>query len=199
MPKLQTNSQREFRYKTIAEAEGDQCIACYIEKHVRRGPPKTKLIIEHTDNNQKNWAWGNLHLCCYSHNKKFEKMPVEAKVTLLQSYSDQLERERGRENLPTWKTIRKSMVPYEYGSPEMQANKKFEPRWLKYVHAEVKANGSVKKKDLIAGGAYHAHCSIQTSTNYLLKYASPSSPFMETLDDDGDKIIQYRQNNGYTH
>jgi len=194
MPHYQTQPQRKYRYETIAKAEGEQCLMCYIEKKKRRGPPQVKLIIEHSDNIPSNWSWRNLHLACYSHNKKLEKLNVQEKIKLLQGYSDQLERERERENLPTWKTVLKDELPYETGSPEMQANKNFEPRWLRYVHDVMQKYGTQGKKEIISGGAAYAHCSIQTSTNYLTKYTSPISPFIETLDDDGNKIITYRQN-----
>ncbi|MBI4187925.1 MAG: hypothetical protein HY529_01835 [Chloroflexi bacterium] len=193
MPKLQTNPQRRHRYEMIARAEGDQCIVCYVEKGVRRGPPAVRLEIDHADNNQANWSWGNLHLVCHQHNCVLRQLPPDEHISLLQSHSDQLERERERNNLPTWKTLLKERVPYEAGSPEMQANRSFEPRWVKYAHQCLQENGSAKKKEIISGGAAYAHCSIQTSTNYLTKYTSPISPFMETVDDDGDKIIVYRE------
>lgn len=192
MPKYQTNSQRQYRYEMIAKAEGDRCIVCWVERRVRKGPPGVKLEIDHADSNPANWSWRNLHLVCHKDNCRLRQLPESKHLKLIQSYSDQLERERERENLPTWKTALKDDLPYETGSPEMQANKKFEPRWLRYVHGVVKKQGSVGKKELISGGAAYSHCSIQTSTNYLTKYTSPISPFMETLDDDGNKIIVYR-------
>lgn len=192
MPSYQTKSQRQYRYEMIARAEGEQCILCYIEKGVRRGPPQAKLIIEHSDNNQSNWSWSNLHLACYSHNKKLEKLNVQEKIKLFQGYSDQLERERERENLPTWKTVLKDELPYDSGSPEMQANKKFEPRWLRYVHGVIRQYGSQGRKEIISAAAAFCNCSIQTSSNYYTKHTSQISPFMETYDEDGNKIIKYR-------
>lgn len=195
MGHYQTKSQRQYRYEMIARAEGDQCLLCYIEKGISRGPPRTKLIIEHSDNNRQNWSWDNLHLACYSDNKILEKQNVQDKIKLLRQYSDELERERERENLPTWKTLLKDEIPYEYGPPEMRANKVFLPRWLFRVHQILKEEGSEKKKDLIARAAHYAKCSKQTSTNYLEVYTSIDSPFMETADSDGNVIITYRQSN----
>lgn len=194
MPHYQTKSQREHRYEMIARAEGDQCLLCYIEKGIRRGPPRTKLIIEHSDNNPQNWSWDNLHLACYSHNKTLEKQNVQDKIKLLRQYSDQLERDRERENLPTWKTLLKDEIPYESGPPEMRARKVFERRWLFRLHQIMKEEGSEKKKDLIARAAHFAKCSKQTSTNYLEVYTSIDSPFMEATDSEGNTIITYRQN-----
>lgn len=192
MPHYQTKSERKYRYDMIAKAEGDQCLLCYIENRMRRGPPQVKLIIEHSDNILHNWSWGNLHLACYSHNKKLEKLNVQEKIKLLEAYSDQLERERERENLPTWKTVLKDELPYDTGSPEMQANKKFEPRWLRYVHSVMSQYGSQGRKEIISAAAAYCNCSIQTSSNYYIKHTSAISPFMETLDEDGSKIIKYR-------
>ena len=119
MPKYQTKPQRSWRYEKVAKAEGEQCLACKIEKGIRRGPPGARLVVEHADNNPRNWAWSNLHLSCYSHNKRFEELEVHEKISLLRSYGDQLEKEREREGLPTWRTVLKDELPYEGGSPEM--------------------------------------------------------------------------------
>lgn len=192
MPKIWTKAEYEFVRDKIVKAEGNQCIVCKIKDGIRRGPPRKRLIIEHADNDRANRSWSNLHLVCYSHNKKLEKLSVKAKKTLLRSYGDQLERERERENLSTWKTVLKDDLPYENGSPEMQANRKFETKWLRYVHGELKEKGSALKREIITGAAAFANSSIQTSTNYLAKYTSPISVFRESFDDDGNKIIIYR-------
>lgn len=193
MPKLQTNAQRRYRYDMIARAEGEQCLMCHIEKFVRRSRLTGKLEIDHADSDQTNWSWSNLHLVCHKHNCILRNLSPRQHLTLMRGYSDQLERERERENLPTWKTVLKDQVPYETGSPEMQANRNFEKRWLRYAHQSLLDNGSVKKKELISGGSAFSNCSIQTSTNYLTKYTSPISVFQETMDSDGDKIIVYRE------
>jgi hypothetical protein len=190
MPKLQTKPQRKYRYEMIAKAEGEQCLACYMESGKRRGPPKTVLQIDHADNDDTNWSWGNIHLLCRNHNCKYRG---QNHIRLFQSYSDQLERERERENFPTWKTVLKDEIPYDNASAEMQANKIYEPRWKRYVHKTVREQGSPMKKEIISGGAAYSHCSIQTSTNYLTKYTSPISPFKETTDEDGNKVIVYRE------
>ena len=120
-------------------------------------------------------------------------MPVKARTTMLQDYSDQVEKERERENLPTWKTILKDEITYEYGPPEMQAHRVFLKRWLLRVHQIIREEGSEKKKDLITRAAHYAKCSKQTSTNYLEVYTSIDSPFMESSDSQGDVIITYRK------
>ena len=193
MGKYQTSAQRQYRYQRIAEAEGDRCIICWVEKGVRKGPPSTRLEIDHADGDPTNWSWGNLHLVCHRDNCRLREMPLKARVTTLRSYSDQVERERERENKPTWATILKDEIPYEYGPPEMRANKVFLKRWLFRVHQILKEEGSEKKKDLIARSAHFAKCSKQTSTNYLEVYASIDGPFLEIMDNDGSLIITYRQ------
>jgi len=195
MPKYQTNAQRRYRYEKIVRAEGEKCIVCWIERKVRRGPPAVKLEIDHADGDTKNWNWDNLHLVCHRHNCKLREMPIKARMAMLRDYSDQLERERERENLPTRKTILKDEIPYEYGPPEMRANKVFLKKWLSRVHQILTEEGTEKKKDLINRAAHYAKCSKQTSTNYLEVYTSIDSPFMETTDNEGNVIITYRPNN----
>lgn len=192
MGKYQTKAQRKDRYEKIAAAEGEQCLICYIEKGIRKGPPKAKLILEHSDNNPQNWEWPNVHLACYSCNKRLEKLNVRDKIAMIRRYSDQLERDRERENLPTRKTILKDEIPYDLGPPEMRAHKVFFKKWLFRVHQILREEGSEKKKDLIARAAHYAKCSKQTSTNYLEVYTSIDSPFMETMDGEGNVIITYR-------
>jgi hypothetical protein len=194
MPKIQTKAQRRGLYEIIAKAEGEQCLVHKIEKGIRVGPPRRRLVIEHSDNNEKNWAWGNIHLACYSCNKKLEKLNVHDKISLLRSYSDQLEREREREGLPTWKTVLRDAIPYEDGSPEMQARRRYEPRWERYALKKIKENGSILRKDLIAGGAKYSGCATNTSINYLIRHTGPEGPLKEDYDDDGNKIIRFLEN-----
>jgi len=193
MPKYQNSAQRRYRYERIAKAEGDQCLFCRIELGIRKGPPQAKLIIEHADNDRGNWAWDNLHLACYSHNKKLESLKASDKLKLCRQYSAQLERERERENLPTWKTIAKEESNYRSGPPEMKANSRYEPRWLSFIHDQLRHDGSILKEDAISGGAHFSGCAVQTSRNYLTKYTSPWSCFKETTDSSGNRIIIYRE------
>ncbi|MFC1977907.1 hypothetical protein ACFLWS_06570 [Chloroflexota bacterium] len=103
MPKLQTNAQHDFRYETIALAEGEECIVCHLEHFVPRSSSNRsrrdykKLEIDHADSNRTNWAWSNLHLVCHKHNCWLRNLPMVKHISLLRSYSDQLERERERE------------------------------------------------------------------------------------------------------
>ncbi|MDD5510497.1 MAG: hypothetical protein PHI12_06800 [Dehalococcoidales bacterium] len=193
MPKYQTNKQRHERYEMIAKAEGDQCIFCYMGEGKKTGPPKSRLIIEHADNDKTNWSWRNIHLACYSHNKLAEKMNVRDKIKLLQQYSDQLERERERGGLPTWKSVLKEMIPYETGSPEMQANRRFETPWWNYVYGEVAKYGSVGQAEIIEDAAGACNCSIQTSSNYLRKHTSKTRAFKKGIDADGNKVVIFRE------
>ncbi|OGN89794.1 MAG: hypothetical protein A2158_01625 [Chloroflexi bacterium RBG_13_46_14] len=196
MPNYQTKAQRKDRYEKLARAEGDQCIVCKIEKGKRTGPPRKKLIIEHADNDKKNWAWGNIHLACYSCNKKMESWPVHAKIQKLQAYADQLERQRQREGLPTRGSVFKEETEYQGASTEIQLNKIYHTSWLKYVISRVKGEGAVEKKILILAAAKKAGCSKQTSTNYLEVETSdaPNSILREMVDDDGNKVIIFREN-----
>jgi len=115
MPKYQTNAQRHYRYEKIAKAEGEQCIVCWAEKRIRRGPPAVKLEIDHADRNKQNWSWDNLHLVCHRCNCRLREMSAKAQVTILKTYSDQWERERERIYPPgrlwTRKTQTTDLVP----------------------------------------------------------------------------------------
>jgi len=195
MPKTQTNTQRKSKYEMIARAEGEQCIVCHIEHFVRRSRPAGKLEIDHADNNETNWNWSNLHLVCHKHNCVLREMSPRRHISLLREYSSQVEKERERENLPTRKTLLKDMIPYQDGSPEMKANRTYEKVWLTEAHRTVReGNGSAFKKDVISNGAARSGCSIQVSQyNYLVKYTAPISVFRETEDEDGNKIIVYRE------
>lgn len=192
MPKYQTTAQRKKRYDTISRAEGDMCIVCWIERRVKRSPPRYKLEIDHADGDHTNWSWENLHLVCHSCNCRLREIQVKTRVTMLREYSDQVKRERERSNLTTWDTVIREQLHYESGSPEMKANQVFIKRWLTRVHEILSEEGSEKKKDLITRAAHFANCSKQTSTNYLEVYSSIDGPFMETTDDNGNLVIKYR-------
>lgn len=191
MPKYQTTVQRKYRYSVIAKAEGEYCLVCYIETGRRRGPPKIELQIDHADSNIKNWGWDNLHLLCRKHNCRYRSRDHS---NLFRDYGDQLERDRERESLPTWKSVFKDMIPYQDGSPEMQANARFEKAWLKIALRLVQEEGSLDKTVLIADTANAVHCSVQVvRNNYLVKALSRNGVFQETTDDYGHKMIQLRQ------
>lgn len=192
MGNYQTNAQRDYRYKMIAKAEGDQCIVCYVEDHVKKGPPRYKLILEHADNDSTNWAWENLHLCCYSHNKKMEWMPVIQKIAMLQAYTDHLEREREREGLPTRTSVFKDETDFEGSSTEIQLNRRYHAKWLRYVTSRIREEGTVSKKALILSAAKKAGCSKQTSTNYMEVETSEEGSLVEEIDHDGDRIVTFR-------
>jgi len=192
MGKIQTNAQHKFRYETIAKAEGEQCIVCWIEKHRHVKPPKRKLVIEHADNDQTNWAWTNLHLVCYSHNKKMERLSRARKIATLRAYGDQLERERERENLPTWNTVLSGMVPVETGCTVVQLRRMYERKWLDYAHQLLAERITVGRKEFIASAAKKAGCSKQTSTNYYEVHTSAEGTFQEALDGDGNPSIMFR-------
>ncbi len=100
MPKIQTTAQRRYRYEMIAKAMGEQCVWHKMKMgNVRRGPPHYKLVINHIDDDQTNWAWNNLDLLCYSCNERLPLiLTLHDRVSQLQATGDQLERERERES-----------------------------------------------------------------------------------------------------
>lgn len=192
MGKIWTKAQHRKVYETIAKAEGEQCLVCKIEKGKRKGPTSNKLVIEHADNNEKNGDWGNLHLACYSCNKKMEKWKIHDKIRKLHAYGDQIERERKRENLPTWADVLKDESTDENASTEFRISGIFFNRWKRYVHKALKEQGAYSKKELTREAAAYAGCKLPTSINYLTLYTASNMPCKEDTNTDGEKVITFR-------
>ena len=192
MGKYQTVAQRDYRYKLIAQAEGEMCLICWGETGKIVKPPRKKLVIEHADNDPRNWRSNNLHLACYSCNKKMEKWPVLQKINTINLYSDQLEREREKKNLPTKTSVYKSLCISGNSSSEIMLNRNYYPKWLQYVYERINEDVVVEKKDLVLSAAKRAGCSKQTSGNYLDVETSTEGNLQEIVDIDGNKIITYK-------
>ena len=185
-------AQYKLAYDFIATRDGEYCLACFIEKGIKRGPPAIKLQIDHADNNPRNWSSNNLHLLCQTHNLKMRAMPAVEHKRLIDEYSAKNECVRAQENQHIPTMTAKELVDYTCGSTEMQANGIFEPRWLDFMHNWIKANGSIPKSEAIYGGAAVAGCNPSTTERYLKKYTSTMGPFKESRDSAGTKIIVYR-------
>lgn len=185
-------AQHKLAYDFIANRDGEYCLACFIEKGIRRGPPAIKLQIDHADNNPGNWSPTNLHLLCQKHNLEMRNKPPSEHKRLIEDYSAKNECVRARENhhIPTMTA--KEQVDYTTASPEMQANCIFEQRWLDFMHDWIRVNGSIPKSEAINGGAAAAGCSNSTTARYLAKYASSMGCFKESRDSAGARIIVYR-------
>lgn len=195
MANYQTPEERKFRYETIAKAEGERCIVCWCDEHRLRRPPRKTLIIEHADDNKTNWAWSNLHLVCYSHNKIMAdktSWPISYKKNKIREYADQVKSEREREGLPTWNDVLTEELDYDGSPVELRLHKKYHPEWLKVLHQRIKSDGAITKKEAVQYCGYAAGCAKQTSENYLFMATAPNAPFKETVDEDGNKIIVYR-------
>jgi hypothetical protein len=177
----------------LARAEGDECIVCRIEDGKHVGPPSRKLIIEHANNDITDWSWNNIHLCCYRHNKLLEKLSVRDKIALFEHYSDHREKQRERENEPTRKSVLADEVDYADASTEVQLNRIYHPKWLKYVKARIAQEGSVEKKRLILSAAKSSGCSKQTSINYLELETSDEGVLQEYVDEDGNRMVKFRE------
>ena len=208
MPERFSGAQREYIDGLITRAEGDFCLGCYFERGIRRrdirkkdGTVKKRIVIEHADNDPKNnmlGTDGNVHHVCRSCNKRLESLKIRDKVKKIRGYSALLERERQREGLPTWKDVLKDTVTYDGATTEVQLNRKYHPIWLRYVINRVREEGSVNRRALIVAAAKIAGCSKQTSTNYLDVEVSDAenAVLKESVDEDGDKIIVLRGENG---
>lgn len=192
VPNRFQTAQHNLAYGFIAERDGEYCLACYIEKGIKRGPPAIKLQIDHADNNPQNWSPTILHLLCQSHNLKMRTLTTAEHNRLIEKYSAKNDWLRARENSHTPTTRAKEMVDYTSGSPEMQANSIFENRWLDFMHSWIMSNGSIPKEEAINGGALVAGCNPSTTARYLSKYTSALSCFKISRDDTGVRIVNYR-------
>jgi hypothetical protein len=186
-------AQYKLAYGFIARTDGEYCLACFIEKKIKRSPPAIKLQIDHADNNLSNWSPDNLHFLCQMHNLKMKKLTSIEHKKMIDQYSAKNERECEREIFVVPTIIAKEKVNYSSGSPEMQANSIFEQKWLDFMHGWIRNNGSIPKEEAINSGALLAGCSPLTTSRYLSKYTSSLSCFRETRDSSGAKIITYRQ------
>jgi hypothetical protein len=191
MPNRFQIAQYKLAYEFIAKRDGEYCLVCSIEKDIKRGPPAIKLQIDHADGNPWNWSPDNLHFLCQTHNLKMRNLTAAEHKRLMDEYSAKNECARARENhhIPT--VMAKEQVDYTSGSPEMQANGIFEPRWLDFMHNWIRANGCIAKSEAIYGGAAVAGCNPSTTERYLKKYTSSMGPFKESRDSAGAKIIVY--------
>jgi hypothetical protein len=195
MPNRFQEGQHRLVYNFIVKIDGEYCLACFIEKRVKRGPPTIKLQIDHADGNSSNWSPDNLHFLCQMHNLKMRNLTSIEHKKLIDQYSAKNESMREREifNAPT--TIAKELVDYTSGSSEMQANSIFETKWLDFMHGWIRTNGSIPKEEAINSGALIAGCNPITTARYLSKYTSSLSCFKISRDSSGVKNITYRKEN----
>lgn len=200
MPKTLSNAQHDFVYETIAKAEGEECIVCHFDHFIPRkterrkykSPRGYKLEIDHADGDRTNWDWSNLHLVCKKHNCALRGMMISKHVTLMRGYSMTLKREREREGHPTYKSVLKELINYEKAGPELRLNRTYEQAWLNCLRSLLTATGFIDRKEAVSSCAAHVDCSIQTSTNYLIKHTSSLGAFEEKQDGNGSRIIVYR-------
>lgn len=200
MPKSMTNAEHDFRYETIVQAEGEECIVCHMEhivprkqlRRVYKSPRGFRFEIDHADNDRTNWDWENIHLVCKKHNCTLRGMTTSAHLTLMQAYRVQLEREREREGLTTWKSITKDMISFDGAPTVVQLNRRYRPIWIRYVIGLLTAEHSFDRTRLIVNAANKAGCSKQTSENYLAVEAADDGLLKITLNRDGEKIVVLR-------
>jgi hypothetical protein len=192
MPNRFQEAQHNLAYNFICKNDGEYCLACYIEKGLKHKPPAIKLQIDHADNNPSNWSPYNLHFLCQTHNLKMRKLTSIEHKKLIENYSAKNERVRARENFNIPTILAKEIIDYTNGSPEMQANSLFEQKWLDFMHAWIRTNGSIPKEEAINSGALIAGCNPSTTTRYLSKYTASLSCFKISRDSSGAKIVVYR-------
>lgn len=202
MPKRFTNSQRNYVEELVTKAEGDFCLICYFEKGIKRrnitrkdGRIEKRVILEHADNDPNNntlGARGNIHHVCKAHNKIMESWPVDEKVALIFDYSAQIERERERKGLPTWKDVLPDNITYDHASAEVQLSKRYYPRWREFVISELREKGTIEKQALIAAAANASGCRLPTSRNYMTEITAYNGLLKEEVIN-GMKIIVFRE------
>jgi hypothetical protein len=186
-------AQYKLAYGFIVRSDGEYCLACFIEKSIKRSPPAIKLQIDHADGNPSNWSPDNLHFLCQTHNLKMRKLTSAEHTKLIERYSAKNESVRERDIFSAPTTIAKELVDYNSGSPEMRANSLFEQKWLDFMHGWIRSNGSIPKEEAINSGALIAGCSPITTSRYLSKYTSSLSCFKVSRDSTGVKTVAYRK------
>ncbi|MGD0354881.1 MAG: hypothetical protein ABSB31_05495 [Dehalococcoidia bacterium] len=169
MPNRFQINQHRLAYSFIASRDGDHCLIC------KASPDKTKLQIDHADNNPSNWDPLNLHLLCQAHNLLFRGVPVAEKLRIIEEHSDKNERDRETRYGSISSKVAKDMVDYRAGSEEMKANSIFEPVYTEWLLR----NLPMTKDEAIHSGALIAGCSPLTSGRYLKKLACAAGPLQE--------------------
>ena len=97
---------------------------------------------------------------------------------------------RARENPRT--RIMKEVIPTHLGSPEMQANGKYEVLFRSWVADQITRHGHITVKDAIAGGAEYTGGSQSTMSRYLGKLTSIEGHLAETSDILGTRVVVSR-------
>ena len=172
-------------YQFIAARDGEYCLIC------RKKPPKTKLQIDHADNNPDNWNPENLHLLCQKDNVTLRGKPISEHKKTIRDYSARNERERERERGLEGTHRVKELVDYRNASPEMKANSYYETQYREWVLTVVRDQGVITKPEAINSGAEVVGCSTLTAGRYLVKLTSAVGPLKESKDATGTLVIKF--------
>ncbi len=177
-------------YQFIAARDGEHCLIC------GKKPPKTKLQIDHADNNTDNWNPDNLHLLCQKDNTSLRGKPISEHKKTIQTYSARNERERARERGREGTHLVKELVDYRTGSQEMKANSYYEIQYREWVLSVVREHGVITKLEAVNSGAEVVGCSTLTAGRYLVKLTSGVGPLKESKDATGTVVLNFRKS-GY--
>lgn len=156
-------------YRFLVLRDTEQCLLC------SRKPGKgRRLEIDHMDTNPQNDDPDNLCLLCPQCNKRLEILnPAEHKKILRKRYVQFVcESVCVRGNPST--LINHSEVDYSKGSPEMQANSRFENPYREWILERVRLHGYYPKEEAINSGAEEIGCSPASASRYLVKLTSES-------------------------
>lgn len=173
-------------YQFIAARDGEHCLIC------KKKPPKTKLQIDHADNNPDNWNPDNLHLLCQKDNTTLRGRGISEHKKTIHDYSARNERERAREIGSEGTHRVKELVDYRSGSQEMKANSYYETQYREWVLTVVRDQRVITKGEAINSGAEVVGCSTLTAGRYLVKLTSAVGPLQESKDAFGTMVIRFR-------
>ena len=84
-----------------------------------------------------------------------------------------------------------AIVSYRSGSPEMQANHFFKPRYQQWLTEQIE-QGPITKQEAIDAGAFVVQCNVQTAGRLLRPLVSGQGPFELVKDYEGTEYVQIK-------
>jgi hypothetical protein len=176
----------QWAYRFLAQRDGEHCVICGASKG------KAQLEIDHIDGNPLNSHPDNLCLLCKKHNCQMRSKKAAEHKRIIERYRLQNESEREIALASPATHFAKEVLDYHNGSEEMKANSIFESSFVDWLNDRLTQDKEVPRKEVITGGAFHAGCSLLTTTRYLDKLTCENGPLYEATDAFGRKVVRLK-------